>query len=271
MSAGSAITPIETQQARYCVLSAEFPGEEEIPLGILLEDPSTGRLHTRFRRDWEVHFPDDQIEFLESLEQDLTEKAREMGTAALFDWMTSSLSNFLRITDPETVLVAKIPPALERLYKRHVRASVLPFQTHLPQYSLRSAAGKFLENSEIEVEEWVEMPETLRLSQDMFIAHIQGNSMEPVIPNGSLALFRASVTGSRQGRRVLVEERTRSGTAYTLKIYKSVKRAYSEDSTIREAVRLEPINPEHSVIELDPDEDRYKIVAEFVQVVTTPS
>ena len=267
MSTGISQTPIETRQARYCVLSAEFPGEDVIPIGVLLEDPWSGDLSTRFRRDWEVLFPDEQVEFLESVENDLHGKAREMGTPGLLAWLTGNLSNFLLISDPQTALAGgRITATLDRVYKQHIRSTVLPYQTHLPQYSLRSAAGRFLENEEVECEEWIEAPNGIRLSQGMFAAHIQGTSMEPVIPDGSVAVFRAGVTGTRQGKRVLVEETTQTGSAYTLKIYKSVKRPHGEDSTVRESIRLEPINPEHGVIELDPDEDRYRIVAEFVEV-----
>ena len=39
----------------------------------------------------------------------------------------------------------------------------------------------------------------------MFVARIAGRSMEPRIPDGSLCVFRAGVTGSREGRLVLVE------------------------------------------------------------------
>ncbi len=39
----------------------------------------------------------------------------------------------------------------------------------------------------------------------MFVARIAGQSMEPKIPDGSLCVFRHGVTGSRQGRLVLVE------------------------------------------------------------------
>ena len=95
----------------------------------------------------------------------------------------------------------------------------------------------------------------------MFVAEIQGTSMEPLVRDGDLAVFRRIPAGSRNGKRVLVEE---NGNRYTLKRYVSRKRAYSEDSTERLAITLEPLNPEHQPIELEADEDRYRVVAEFV-------
>jgi phage repressor protein C with HTH and peptisase S24 domain len=41
----------------------------------------------------------------------------------------------------------------------------------------------------------------------MFVAQIVGKSMEPAIPDGSYCLFRVPVTGTRQGKIVLVQLR----------------------------------------------------------------
>ena len=69
----------------------------------------------------------------------------------------------------------------------------------------------------------MEAPEDLRLTTDMFVAEIAGHSMEPRIPDGSLCVFRHGVTGSRQGRLVLVEEsrKPRGNNRYTVKRYES--------------------------------------------------
>jgi len=50
-----------------------------------------------------------------------------------------------------------------------------------------------------------------------------------------------------------------------------VKRYFSEKkpdgSRENERVRLEPLNPEFDAWDLDPEEDRFRILAEFVQVL----
>ena len=255
------VEPITTQQANLYILSAEFPGGEEFNIGVLLEDPASNQLHLKLRRDWDAVAPDDYYDYLAALEADFRGKAGEMGAHEFLGLLTSQLSNFLRITDPQAVISGKFPRTLALLYERHIHPKPLEFQTHLPLYTLRSAAGKFLENGDVECESWVEAPSSLRLTQDMFVAEIQGTSMEPIVHDGDLAVFRRIPAGSRNGKRVLVEER---GNRYTLKRYVSHKRAYSEDSTERLAITLEPLNPEHEPIELDPDEDRYRILAEFV-------
>jgi len=102
----------------------------------------------------------------------------------------------------------------------------------------------------------------------MFVARIAGRSMEPRIPDGSLCVFRAGVTGSREGRLVLVEYL--GGGAddrHTVKRYHSRKRQRPDESWQHEIIRLEPLNPEFEAWELNPEEDRFHIVAEFVQVL----
>ena len=56
-----------------------------------------------------------------------------------------------------------------------------------------------------EAEDWVPAPEGMRLSPDLFVAHVVGRSMEPRIPDGSLNLFRLHPAGSRQGKILLIE------------------------------------------------------------------
>jgi SOS-response transcriptional repressor LexA len=219
----------------------------------------------KLRRDWDLIAPDDYYDYLAALETDFRAKAAELGAREFLEQLTSQLSNFLRITDPQRVMAGKFPRTLALVYERHVHPKPLEYQTHLPLFTLRSAAGKFLENAEVECESWVEAPAHLRLTQDMFVAEIQGTSMEPLVHDGDLAIFRRIPAGSRNGKRVLVEET--GSHAYTLKRYVSEKRAFSEDSTERVAITLEPLNPEHSPIVLDAEEDRYRIVAEFVQTL----
>jgi phage repressor protein C with HTH and peptisase S24 domain len=91
--------------------------------------------------------------------------------------------------------------------------------------------------------------------------------MEPEIPNGSVCLFRYSVAGSRQGRLVLVEELGRGANdRYTVKRYRSIKSRQGE-SWGHDKIILEPLNPEHQAFELNPEEERYRIIAEFVRVL----
>lgn len=259
------VEPITTHQANLYILSAEFPGGEEFNIGVLLEDTDANQLHVKLRRDWDAIAPDDYYEYLSALEADFRLKSSEMGANELMVQLTSQLSSTIRITDPQRVVAGKFPRTLALLYERHIHPTPLQFQTHLPLYTLRSAAGRFLENADAEIEAWVEAPSNLRLSQELFVVEIQGTSMEPLIHDGDLAVFRLIQPGSRQGKRVLVEQRGGFGNdAYTLKRYTRPKNIPRGE---KGSVTLEPLNPEHEAIPLEPDDERYRIVAEFVMTL----
>lgn len=262
------VATFETRLGKYSIVQAQTPEQGLVNVGVLLEDPEADSLHLRLRRDMESIVADEEDrEVLEALGEDLGAKAREMGAEKLFDYLESNLSGAIRITDREKILVNDFARALDRLYRKNVQSNVLEFRTHLPRYTLRAAAGKFLENDEISEDGWIEMPEDLRLTSDMFVAEIAGHSMEPLIPNGSLCVFRRGVVGSRQGRLVLVENRTAGGNeAYTVKRYTS-KIEHSGDEWRHSLIKLEALNPEYESLELTPDQDKYRVIAEFVRVL----
>jgi phage repressor protein C with HTH and peptisase S24 domain len=185
----------------------------------------------------------------------------------LMESLEDSWSNTVRLSDRRQVMVEDFDRALGRLYREHVRSQVLEFVTHLPRYSLAVAAGPFLENREITAEGWEEAPPDLRLAPEMFVARIAGHSMEPKIPDGSLCVFRHRVAGSRQGRLVLVEY-VGGGTndRYTVKRYRSEKRESAEGWS-HEKIVLESLNPDFEEWELNPEEDRFRIIAEFVRLL----
>jgi phage repressor protein C with HTH and peptisase S24 domain len=258
---------IETQRAEYSVVQAELPGEGVVNIGVLLRDPQSDRLHLRFRRDLETLAADEDREVLVALPEDLDRKADELGAEALFHYLEDTLSNFIQITDREETPVEDFRRALDRLYRQHIQSNVLEFRTHLPRYSLQAAAGKFLENAEITEEGWTEAPADLRLTPDMFVAHIAGHSMEPQIPDESLCVFRYGVVGSRTGRLVLAEDLgARGNDRYAVKRYQS-KKAPAGDSWQHERIWLESLNPEFQSWDLNPNEERYRIIAEFVRVL----
>jgi SOS-response transcriptional repressor LexA len=260
---------LTTQIARYIILTLELPGTGvgKMNAGVLLEDPATDRLWVRLRRDWEEFAPD-EAEVLSAIEYDLASKAREMGATQLLKYLEETLSNAVQVTDRREVPVEDFERALGRLYREHVQSTVRPFVTHLPRYTLAVAAGKFLENQEVSEDGWEEAPADLRLTEELFVARIVGRSMEPKIPDGSLCVFRQGVTGSRQGRLVLVEQLGGGANdRYTVKRYSSEKTQREDESWSHEKITLEPLNPEFEAWTLDPEEEKFRIVAEFVRVL----
>ena len=256
-----------THRASLSLLQLELPGSQPLCAGVLLLDPVGNRLHLRMRRDWEEIAPE-EAEVLGLLEEDLTTKSRELGGTRLLQHLEESLSNTLTISDPREVIVEDFDRAVARFYRENVPTSVRKFETHIPRYSLAVAAGRFLENQEVTEEGWEEAPPGLRVTSAMFVARIRGRSMEPLIPDGSLCVFRSEVVGSRQGKLVLVESIGRGDNdRYTVKRYSSEKVQREDGTWTHGRIRLEALNPEFESWDLDPEEDRYHIVAEFVRVL----
>ena len=245
-----------------------MPGHGVEPIGILLLDPASDQLYVRLRRDWDAIASDEDSEVLAELEDDLASKAREMGGVGLLRFLEENASTGLRVSDREAVSTRDFDKTLNELYRAHVPARVLQFRTHLPRFSLAVAAGPFLTNPEdIQAEEWVETPPDLQLDDDMFIARIQGHSMEPRIVDGSLCVFRRNVVGSRNGRLVLVRNsELADDNQYTVKRYRSEKKI-TEDGFVQTRIRLESLNPAYPSWNLDPEEEKYQVIAEFVRVL----
>lgn len=259
--------PLRIHEGRFSLVLVALPGRDAENAGVLLEDAALDRLYLRLRRDWDTIAEEDDVEVLEALADDLSVKARELGARELLGYLEDTLSNTVRVTERETILVDDFDRMLNRLYRQHVSSGVAPFRTHIPQYSLKVAAGKFLENAEVTEDGWVEAPEDLAVTPDLFAARIVGHSMEPVIPDGSLCVFRAGVTGSRQGRLVLVEDSSNPGAdQYTVKRYSSEK-TEDESGWRHLKVHLESLNPGYPSWDLNPDEDRYRVIAEFQRVL----
>ncbi len=253
---------------QFSLLLSELPGRGVETVGVLLLDPQTDTLHIRLRRDWEAIASDDDAEVLAEIEEDLQAQGHELGGTAVLEQLENIASLSLRISEREAVSVRDFDRKLSDLYREHVPAQVLRFRTHLPRYSLAVAAGPFLTNPEgIEADEWIEVPPDLKLEDDLFIARIQGHSMEPRIPDGSLCVFRRNVVGSRNNRLVLVRNsELADDNQYTVKRYKSEKKV-TEDGFIQTRIRLESLNPAYPSWDLDIDDEKYQIVAEFIRVL----
>jgi hypothetical protein len=265
------------------LLEIARPDRSPEPLGILFVDEETGDLSVRLLDERDFDDLDEQdSDYFEALEADLAAKGREPGGGhALLDSLESSLSGFLRIGDRTPIEYSGDPGlTLNRLFEKHVGGEVRPFVTHLPLYGLRAAATKFGEEfdpAEVgEPVDWVRAPRGVRLTEGMFVAQVVGRSMEPLIPDGSYCLFRGPVTGTRQGKRLLIEQTGGHGkegrslasdpaSRYTVKRYTSRKTADPDGGWRHESIRLEPLNPEFEAFELGPGD--FRVIAEFIQVL----
>ena len=260
---------VPTELGRYAVIEIAVPGAPSENAGVLLVDPTTGKGYLRMRRDL-ADLSEADSDILEELAADLQAKAEEMTGPGLLEWLEQNASGFVRISDPEEVMVDTFERTLHRLYSRHISPKVLPFRTHLPVYGATAAAGKWGPEREVdrEPEYWIEAPETLRLTKDMFVAKVTGRSMEPRIPAESFCVFRggSALGGTRSGRLVLVVNYGEPGeNRLTIKRYTSTKRR-TEEGWEHDRITLEPLNPEYEAWDLD-ENARLAVIGEFVSVL----
>lgn len=255
------------KRAEYIVLQLSLPGREVSNIGILLYDPAANRLYSKLRQSWEDIADEADIEVLEHLDRDFSDKIEEMGGEAFLADLEDKASNALLVTARARIAVSDFRRSLEALFEQHVQR-IVPFVTHLPLYSLRAAASRFGEGMEVEPEGWVVAPARLPLTEDLFVARVVGKSMEPVIPDGSLCIFRAGVVGSRQSKRLLIQKLGVS-PEFSVKKYMSVKVETGEGEWHHQIIRLIPLNPSFEAMEFHPEDEarQFSIIAEFVQVL----
>jgi SOS-response transcriptional repressor LexA len=263
------LTLVELKRAECAFVDLQLPGGRPETVGVLLLDTASNKLHLKFRKDWTAVAPEEH-DVLELLEGDLERQAEELGGKQVLAYLEEHWSNMLRISERESMVVADFPARLRRLFRENVRVVLAPYKTHLPLTSCQAAAGHLGEQLGLnEIKDWVEAPDGLKTTEDMFVAKVTGQSMEPLIADGSLCVFRRNVTGSRSGRKLLIEKfgEFDEATRFTIKVYRSskVQRSGDEGDWEHASIRLEPLNPAYSPWELQPDQ--FRVVGEFVAVL----
>lgn len=147
------------------------------------------------------------------------------------------------------------------------------FENSVPFYNLQAAAGGFSELQEIENNNWVEIPDHIRFSEDYFACKVVGESMNKIIPNNSICLFKKYRGGSRNGRIVLAQsteiQDNDFGSGYTIKEYQSIK-VKNDNSWSHQSITLKPQSFDKSyepIILSDEDLEDFKIVGVFEMVL----
>lgn len=187
----------------------------------------------------------------------------------------------------EGVVFAETAELPSKMAVSKTKSSVLPlkqvpvaqrkhFQNCIPVYDLRIAAGTFgeFQVADPEAGEWVQPPENLPPSIDIFVARVHGDSMNRVIPNGAWCVFRRNPAGTRNTKIVIAQLRDYSdpdnGGAFTIKRYESIKRASPDGHTENTLIRLKPesTSDKYETIEITADDDNVWIIAEFLRVLT---
>jgi DUF2075 family protein/phage repressor protein C with HTH and peptisase S24 domain len=146
------------------------------------------------------------------------------------------------------------------------------YKEYLPVYSFAAACGHFGNGESVQITGWIKAGSVGRIGRNMFVVQARGSSMEPLIPNKALCVFRAPVIGTRQNKIVLVQHTDYSdpeyGGAYSIKKYTS-RKTFAKDGTWQhEEIVLEPLNKEYTPIVIkENDSDSHTVIAEFVKII----
>lgn len=150
---------------------------------------------------------------------------------------------------------------------------VIPYENSIPLYDLKAVAGNFSDLQKVEDCEWISLPKTYKPSRDLFACKVVGESMNRIIPNGSVCMFRKYTGGSRDGKIVLVEhtriQNPDFGSGYTVKEYRSKKKTEGELWS-HESIILKPLSfdSEFQDIILEEDElSSLKVIGIFECVI----
>lgn len=157
-------------------------------------------------------------------------------------------------------------PKLESIFRMK---NIKPFENAVPLYDLKVAAGEFGELDQVENVEWINLPERIKPSKDLFVCKVIGESMNKVIPNGSYCLFRKYAGGSRNGQIVLAEHTSfhdsEFGSAYTVKEYES-KKIEDENGWKHQSIILKPLSNDSNyedIILSDDELESFKVIGVF--------
>lgn len=152
---------------------------------------------------------------------------------------------------------------------------LIPFENSVPLYSLKVAAGEFKFNESLPEEKFILVPDGVKITQDHFACKIIGNSMNKIVQDGQIALFKRYTSGSRNGLMVIVEYYNHQdldyGSCYTFKEYYSQK-IVNEESWQHETIILKPKSFDTSYKEIVIDstainEKSFRIIGIFDRVI----
>lgn len=184
--------------------------------------------------------------------------------------VSSTMYNYLhdkvKTKEPKSEVKTKVISMQETMNFEEERRNPIPL------YDFYAAAGTF---SEIQSEKdytLIEGPENSSNS-DYFACRIIGESMNRVIPNGSICLFKPYTGGSRNGKILLIENRDLQdpdfNSAFTIKTYSSEK-IVTEENWEHISIVLRPNSFDSSyqnIIITEQNAPEMRVIGEFIQIL----
>jgi hypothetical protein len=188
------------------------------------------------------------------------------------DYFLSRIDSEVLQVEAEQAEIMEYPTAASVFEILRDIPSAERFKIYLPVYTLAAAAGGFSDSQQVEPLGWAKPKMHSALKKDMFIAKVEGHSMEPGIPSGSYCVFRMDPGGTRNGKAVLVQSHhiddPENGGKYTVKRYSSEKNLFPDGTWNHKIITLSPDNKAYKDITLKNIEaDSFKVIAEFVCVI----
>ncbi|MDV4140744.1 DNA/RNA helicase domain-containing protein [Elizabethkingia anophelis] len=165
-----------------------------------------------------------------------------------------------------------IQPFNSSTQQNSIQISDIPSENSIPFYDLNIAAGSFSELQELENIKYIELDD-INNKDDYFACTVIGESMNKIIPNGSICLFKKYSGGSRNGLITLVEGRNITdiefGSNYTIKEYSS-KKVTDEEGWRHEEIILLPKSNDPNfkpIILRDEETIDFNVLGVFVKVL----
>jgi superfamily II DNA or RNA helicase/HKD family nuclease/phage repressor protein C with HTH and peptisase S24 domain len=188
----------------------------------------------------------------------------------LINPVTPSMFNYLhertKNNKPDSALIDKIEAP------RETRELVEHFRNPIPLYNFYAAAGSFSEMQSEKDYTLIEGPAN-STNNHYFACKIIGESMNRVIPNGSICLFKPYSGGNRNGKILLIENRDLQdpdfNSAFTIKTYSSEK-IVTEENWEHSQIVLRPNSFDSSyqnIIITEENAINMRIVGEFVEIM----
>lgn len=169
----------------------------------------------------------------------------------------------------------EIIPRGKAVESRKPPISDIPTANAVPFYDIKAAAGYFSEEQVQEEEgvHYIQLPVDVRYGEDLFACEVVGESMNKIIPNGSVCLFRKYNGGSRNGKVVLAAataiQDADFGSNYTIKEYNS-KKIVHEEGWQHEEIILSPLSYDEDYKPIVLKEDAltdFKVIAVFERIL----
>ncbi len=144
----------------------------------------------------------------------------------------------------------------------------------IPLYDFYAAAGSFSELQSEKNYTLIEGPANSS-NKNYFACRIIGESMNRVIPNGSICIFKPYTGGSRNGKIVLIENRDVQdpdfNSAFTIKTYSSEK-SIKDETWEHDSIVLRPNSYDSScpsIVITKENAPGMRIIGEFVKILET--